>query len=90
MVGDYCTDHLLETVHAPQEAEALGNKVVAIIVMLGVLVAMTQSVSRAAIVAATRETVLLRFQGRNRRALNGGVQAGGLACAPVSGSLAPG
>jgi 2-oxoglutarate ferredoxin oxidoreductase subunit gamma len=85
MVADYRTDHPLYTVHATKEAEALGNKVVANIVMLGSLVAIARPVSREAIVAATLETVPSRFQELNRRALDIGFQAGELACAPVSG-----
>jgi len=77
-------------VHATKEAEALGNKVVANIVMLGALVAIARPVSREAIVAATRETVPSCFQELNRRALDVGFQAGGLACAPVSESPASG
>jgi hypothetical protein len=68
----------------------LGNMVAADRVMLGRLVAIARPVSREAIIEATRETVLSRFQGLNRRALAVGVQAGGLACAPVSASPASG
>jgi 2-oxoglutarate ferredoxin oxidoreductase subunit gamma len=88
MVIDYRTDHSLYAVHATQQAEELGNKVVANIVMLGALIAIARPVSREAIMASTLETVPARFQELNRRALEAGFAAGELASAQASGLAA--
>ncbi|MFQ3662984.1 MAG: 2-oxoacid:acceptor oxidoreductase family protein [Chloroflexaceae bacterium] len=65
----------LTPVRATKIAEDLGNTVVANIVMLGALTALTGVVSPEALLAATMESVPARFRELNRRALEAGMQA---------------
>jgi|YNPNPStandDraft_1061719.scaffolds.fasta_scaffold05935_8 2-oxoglutarate ferredoxin oxidoreductase subunit gamma len=62
-------------VRATRIAEDLGNTVVANIVMLGAVAALTGVVSPEALLAATLESVPARFRELNRRALEAGMQA---------------
>ncbi len=66
----------LVPVRATQIAEGLGNTVVANIVMLGALTALTAVVSPEAMLAATLASVPARFAELNRRALEAGMAAG--------------
>lgn len=65
-------------VRAAKIAEDLGNTVVANIVMLGALTALTGVVSPEALLAATLDSVPARFRELNRRALEAGMQAAGM------------
>lgn len=75
LVIDYNQERTLYKVRATRIADDLGNTVVANIVMLGALVALTQPVSREAIFASTLESVPKRFQDLNKQALEAGFQA---------------
>lgn len=57
-------------------AEDLGNVVVANIVMLGALTALTRVITPEAILAATLASVPIRFKTLNQRALEAGIAAG--------------
>lgn len=63
-------------VRSTKIAESLGNVVVANIVMLGALTALTRAVSNAAILAATLASVPPRFKDLNQSALEAGIAAG--------------
>ncbi len=63
-------------VRSTKIAEELGNVVVANIVMLGALTALSGVVSREAILAATLASVPARFKELNRSALEAGIEAG--------------
>lgn len=65
-----------QLVQATRIAEELGNTVVANIVMLGALTALTNVVSPQAMLAATLESVPARFADLNRRALEAGMAVG--------------
>jgi 2-oxoglutarate ferredoxin oxidoreductase subunit gamma len=68
--------HIVHPVRSTKIAEGLGNAVVANIVMLGALTALTGAVSREAILAATLASVPPRFKELNRSALEAGLAAG--------------
>lgn len=63
-------------VPATRIAENLGNGVVANIVMLGAVAALSGVVSEGALMAATLESVPARFRELNRAALEAGIAAG--------------
>jgi len=68
--------HTVYPVRSTKIAEELGNVVVANIVMLGALTALSGVVSREAILAATLASVPARFKELNRSALEAGIEAG--------------
>ncbi len=68
--------HIVHPVRSTKIAEELGNIVVANIVMLGALTALSKVVSREAILAATLASVPARFKELNRSALEAGLEAG--------------
>lgn len=72
LVSDCAGPRHIYLVPATRIAEELGNPVVANIVMLGALTAIARPVSRAALIAATLESVPPRFVELNRQALEAG------------------
>jgi 2-oxoglutarate ferredoxin oxidoreductase subunit gamma len=68
--------HTVHPVRSTKIAESLGNVVVANIVMLGALTALSGVVSHEAILAATLDSVPARFKELNRSALEAGIAAG--------------
>ncbi|MEI7772054.1 MAG: 2-oxoacid:acceptor oxidoreductase family protein [Chloroflexales bacterium] len=68
--------HVVHPVRSTKIAEELGNVVVANIVMLGALTALSGVVSHEAILAATLASVPARFKELNRSALEAGIAAG--------------
>jgi 2-oxoglutarate ferredoxin oxidoreductase subunit gamma len=68
--------HIVHPVRSTKIAEGLGNVVVANIVMLGALTALSGVVSYEAILAATLASVPARFKELNQRALEAGIAAG--------------
>jgi 2-oxoglutarate ferredoxin oxidoreductase subunit gamma len=75
MVFSWDLPQTVHPVRSTRIAEDLGNPVVANIVMLGALVALTRAVSPEAILAATLASVPARFQELNREALEAGIAA---------------
>jgi len=76
LVLDPIVDKTMYKVYASRIADELGNKIIANIVMLGALIAISGIVSRDAITGSVLESVPARFKELNTRALERGFQAG--------------
>jgi 2-oxoglutarate ferredoxin oxidoreductase subunit gamma len=76
LVFSWDLPHTVYPVRSTRIAEGLGNGVVANIVMLGALAALTGAVSADGLTAATVDSVPARFEALNREALAAGLAAG--------------
>jgi 2-oxoglutarate ferredoxin oxidoreductase subunit gamma len=75
LVFSWDIPHTVYPVHSAKIAEGLGNGVVANIVMLGAIAALTGVVSPQALLAAVSASVPARFEALNREALEAGFAA---------------